>query len=135
MIGSHILRLDPVNHHLRFCHFTSTEIFSYSRTSKQVINLLSTGTIQLCSMLSSILTTTTTDGASTPFDLSPIISQVFGSPSLVDIPPRLLALSPKVYKLLDRLHNPATLRPFHDSSPRNSLSRPPVLPARVWMEL
>ncbi|KAG1142122.1 hypothetical protein G6F38_007956 [Rhizopus arrhizus] len=35
MIGSHILRLDPVNHHLRFRHFTSTEIFHYSRTSKQ----------------------------------------------------------------------------------------------------
>ncbi|KAG1039975.1 hypothetical protein G6F43_012394 [Rhizopus delemar] len=98
MIGSNILIHDPYTNRLRYRSFTTIEIQQFSRTSKQLINLLTSNSIQLRQIASFHLTNTTNNYDL--IDFTPIFLSIFNTESASLIHSHLFSTSPKVFKQL-----------------------------------
>ncbi|KAG0931373.1 hypothetical protein G6F32_011690 [Rhizopus arrhizus] len=110
--------LDSTTSCLRYRTFTRSEIQQFSRTTKQLINLLTSNTIQLRQSVSIHFATPAINNDF--IDFTPIILSIFDADLIPQIPTRLLSTSPKIFKYLssNKQHShhscscPASKTPF-----------------------
>ncbi|KAG1533924.1 hypothetical protein G6F51_012371 [Rhizopus arrhizus] len=118
MTGSHLMILDSTTSCLRYRTFTRSEIQQFSRTTKQLINLLTSNNIQLRQSVSIHFITPAINNDF--IDFTPIILSIFDADSIPQISTRLLSTSPKIFKYLssNKQHShhscpcPASKTPF-----------------------
>ncbi|KAG1535866.1 hypothetical protein G6F46_013027 [Rhizopus delemar] len=93
------------NTHLRYRTFTRTEIQHFSRTIKQVINLLTSNIIQLRTFAATHFDNPTT--IKNIVEHTTLILSIFNVDSVPNIPNQLLSPSPKIFKTLlsSKKHN------------------------------
>ncbi|KAG1457502.1 hypothetical protein G6F56_006593 [Rhizopus delemar] len=98
MIGLHLLIFDSSTNRLRLRTFTPVEIQHFSRTTKQLINLIHSTTIQFRPFVQSHLTNkTSTYGL---IDFAPVCLSIFGVDSASQLPSKLLSTSPKIFRTI-----------------------------------